>query len=96
MPHSVCSRQRLARLHVSIALFAILVTIGAVTLARQAAAQEWRGLANDMIRIQYIAPINPANRATYLLLKKRRVLEELSAFLSPLQLRGVRLNIRTQ
>lgn len=80
-------RVRLASKRFSVALLVVLLTIG-VVLSRPASAQDWLGLKNDMIEIEYVAPISPANWATYTLLKKRRVLEELSAFLSPLRLPG--------
>jgi uncharacterized membrane protein YhaH (DUF805 family) len=95
MAHGIRTRRRLSRLRLSIALLAILAAIGAGLPARHAAAQEWRGLANDNIDIEYAVPISPANWATYALLEKRQVLEELSAFLSPLRL-PYRLTIRTE
>lgn len=48
--------------------------------------QPWQDLRNEMINIKYVPPDNPDNRETYELLKKRKVLEELSAFLSPIEL----------
>ncbi len=76
----------LSRLCLSITLLSVLVTVGAILPTRPASAQDWLGLENDMIEIEYLVPFNPANWATYTLAKKRRVLEELSAFLSPLRL----------
>jgi hypothetical protein len=65
-------------------LLSFLVPVGA--MSRPALGQDWLGLENKMIEIEYVAPLNPANWATYALVKERRVLEELSAFLSPLRL----------
>lgn len=49
-------------------------------------AQEWRGLANPMVEVSYAEPVTGKYRRTYEILKRRKVLEELSAFLSPIQL----------
>ena len=95
MAPSIRPRRRLRRPRFLIALLAVLATIGAVVSTHRASAQQWAGMANDNIDIEYAAPINPANWATYALLKKRQVLEELSAFLSPLRL-PYRLTIRTE
>ena len=51
-----------------------------------AQAQSWTGLANDRIAVTYMPPVSDYYRATYEFMRKRRVLEELSAFLSPLRL----------
>ncbi len=67
--------------------FAItLLAISVIALRSVASAQEWVGLHNKMIEIAYLAPTVPKNQPTYELLKNRQVLEELSAFLSPLRL----------
>ena len=51
-----------------------------------AAAQIPEGLQNDQIEISYVEPKNPAFRPIYDVLKKRQVLEELRAFMAPLNM----------
>jgi uncharacterized membrane protein YhaH (DUF805 family) len=63
-----------------------IVVIGASVLTSPALAQDWAGLQNKMIEITYVPPRNPANIPTYVIFKNQQVLEELSAFLSPLRL----------
>lgn len=67
-------------------LLMILVAIGSIALSSAPLAQEWVGLHNSMIEITYVPPRNPANMPTYISFKNLQVLEELSAFLSPLRL----------
>ena len=64
----------------------LLVAVGPAAPAPSAWAQPWRGLRNSMIEIAYFPPRTASNQATYELLKRRQVLEELSAFLAPLRL----------
>jgi uncharacterized membrane protein YhaH (DUF805 family) len=64
----------------------LFLAVGPVVQTPPALAQQWLGLPNSMIKITYVRPINPSNQATYARLKERQVLEELSAFLSPLYL----------
>ena len=64
-----------------------LATTVVLCLATPALAEPpWANLQNEKIEVQYLPPINDTYRSTYQFLMKRRVLEELSAFLSPLQL----------
>jgi len=64
----------------------VLVAIISIASTPHAFAQEWAGLRNSMIATTYVLPRNPANMPTYLIFKDQQVLEELSAFLSPLRL----------
>jgi uncharacterized membrane protein YhaH (DUF805 family) len=52
--------------------------------ARQSAA--WEGLANEQIRTVYEPPQSRRYQTTYDIIRSRKALEELSAFLSPLRL----------
>src|SRR5262245_23424526 len=49
-------------------------------------AQEWLDMQNPQLEISYVEPKNAAFRPIYEKLKRRQVLEELSAFMSPLSL----------
>ena len=51
-----------------------------------ASAQNWAELQNPQIAISYVEPRNSAFRPIYERLKQRQVLEQLSAFMSPLSL----------
>jgi uncharacterized membrane protein YhaH (DUF805 family) len=62
------------------------MAVGPAAPIPSAWAQPWLGLQNSMIEIAYVPPVTARNRATYELLKRRQVLEELSAFLAPLRL----------
>jgi uncharacterized membrane protein YhaH (DUF805 family) len=62
------------------------VAIGTIAPLPSALAQQWAGLQNSMISITYDPPGDPGNIATYEFLKRRQVLEELSAFLAPVRL----------
>lgn len=53
---------------------------------RAGEAPAWAGLRNPMIDIEYEVPESSEYQATYEYLKRRQVLEELSAFLSPVRL----------
>jgi Putative metallopeptidase len=53
---------------------------------RAAQAQEWLDMQNPQLEISYVEPKNEAFRPIYEKLKRRKVLEELSAFMSPLSL----------
>jgi hypothetical protein len=64
--------------------FAVLVAALAVTAP--AAAQTPARPASDAVRINYAEPKNPEHRPIHERLKKRRVLEDLQEFLSPLRL----------
>lgn len=64
----------------------LLVLAVLVTDVDPAPGQEWAGLQNTMIKTEYVSPSNASNYPTYELLKNRKVLEELTAFLSPLSL----------
>jgi hypothetical protein len=65
---------------------ALLAAIGASSAALSAAAQTPAVLDNKQIEIVYVEPSNANNRQIYEALRKRRVLEELKAFLAPLRL----------
>ncbi len=65
---------------------ALLAAIGASSVALPAAAQAPAVLDNKQIEIVYVEPSNANNRQIYEALRKRRVLEELKAFLAPLRL----------
>jgi uncharacterized membrane protein YhaH (DUF805 family) len=73
----------------------MLVAIVSIAFMPHAFAQEWAGLRNRMIETTYVLPRNPANMPTYLIFKDQQVLEELSAFLSPLRL-PTKLAIKTK
>src|SRR3954470_18428405 len=64
---------------------------GPLTFSRPAAAQLQipPELQNDMIEIEYNEPTSDKYRPIYERLKKRQLLEQLAAFLSPLKLQGV-------
>ena len=64
---------------------------GPLTFSRPAAAQLQipPELQNDMIEIEYNEPTSQKYRPIYERLKKRQLLEQLAAFLSPLKLQGV-------
>ncbi len=78
---TICTRRCLST--TSALVLGALCVFGPTSLA---VAQQWLGLQNRMIEISYVPPTNPSYQATYERLKKRRVLEELSAFLSPIRL----------
>ena len=65
---------------------ALLAAIGASSVALSAAAQAPVVLDNKQIEVVYVEPSNANNRQIYEALRKRRVLEELKAFLAPLRL----------
>jgi hypothetical protein len=64
----------------------VAAAVWGVLLATPASAQPFSDLSNPQIEIAYVEPSNPVFRPIYEKLKKRRVLEELKAFLSPLRL----------
>ena len=72
-----------------------MMVAGVVTMGEPAAAQPPAGATGDQIRISYNEPKNPEHRPIYERLQKRRVLEDLRDFLSPLRLTQP-LTIRTQ
>ena len=59
-----------------------------------AKAQERPGVRADQVRVEYVAPKNPAHQPVYELLKENRVLEKLQELLMPLRL-PARLVLRT-
>ena len=65
---------------------AALALAWAVADAAPASAQNWAELQNPQIAISYVEPRNSAFRPIYERLKQRQVLEQLSAFMSPLSL----------
>jgi Putative metallopeptidase len=68
------------------ALLALALAASAV-LGSPAAAQTWESIpANPDVDITYVAPASPQLASVYQALKKRRVLEEMQHFLSPLRL----------
>jgi hypothetical protein len=70
---------------VTAAVLAAAVVSGSLA-ASPARAQSWSELRNPQIEIEYVEPRNAAFKPIYERLKKRQVLEELQAFLSPLKL----------
>lgn len=80
------------------ALGALVASLGWSAMALlplPAAAQPGEIPRNPMVAIDYIEPRTPRSVATYDVLRKRMVLEELSRFLSPLKLPQT-LRIRTK
>jgi Putative metallopeptidase len=71
------------------------MVVGLAVWAVPAAAQAPAASTGDQIRISYGEPKNPAHRPIYERLQKRRVLEDLRDFLSPLKLPQP-LTIRTE
>src|ERR1043166_9220150 len=72
----------------SIASFAgtaalVCAALGVPTSAR---AQGWLDMQNPQIEVSYVEPKSAVYRPIYEKLKSRQVLEELSAFMSPLSL----------
>jgi hypothetical protein len=79
------------RLVIGALLCAVLAWSSACGIAR---AQESRIKGNPNIDIEYVEPKQAIYRPIYERLKKRRILEELREFLSPLQLRDKRIKIK--
>src|SRR5262249_13129433 len=65
---------------------AVLALTWAAADVAPASAQNWAELQNPQIAISYVEPRNSAFRPIYERLKQRQVLEQLSAFMSPLSL----------
>jgi hypothetical protein len=65
-----------------------LVLGGPIAFSKPAAAQYPPELQNDMIVIEYHEPTSDKYRPIYERLKQRKILEQLAAFLSPLNLQG--------
>src|SRR6476619_1744169 len=63
-----------------------MILAGALLVAWPAAAQPPALSPSDQIRISYGVPKDPSHQPIYLRLQKRRVLEDLRDFLSPLRL----------
>jgi hypothetical protein len=70
----------------SITRLAIVSYVLLSLAAQSTSAQVPTGLRNDEMELSYVEPKNPAFRPIYERLKRRQVLEELSAFMSPLAL----------
>ncbi|MBX9773052.1 MAG: DUF4344 domain-containing metallopeptidase [Xanthobacteraceae bacterium] len=62
------------------------MALGLLVWVSPAAAQASVEGTGDQVRISYVEPKNPAHRPIYERLQKRRVLEDLRDFLSPLKL----------
>ena len=64
----------------------VLICVCLLSAVTPARAQERPGVRADQVRVEYVAPKNPAHQPVYELLKENRVLEKLQELLMPLRL----------